>query len=180
MVRCAREKATVRLWDQHRSPCPGGATGVTQCVATAPARLAQVGHRLLQVHSRGCGGVGVLPAIALAGVVCLGQGTGELVLPHVRLLPSVVKGFSWLPPTPFHHAQLFSALTLHHPPSQHSPVQPQDCSPCPVTSLHLPWTAQHSPPAHSPPPQSCTPCASQHPILHPLSMHSLHSPSCSP
>lgn len=124
-------------------------------MATAPARLAQVGHGLLQVHARGCGGVRVLPAIALAGVVGLGWGTEVAV----ALWPPPAKGFPWLPPTPVHPAQLFSAPTIPTLPLLGNiPAPPLDNSAL----------------------SSCTPRTSQHPILHPLLALTFLHPLISP
>lgn len=64
--------------------------------------------------------------------------------------------------------------------STHPRAAPGLCSPCPVTSLHLPWITQHALPALSPAPPSCTPRTSHYPIPPPLSLYSLHSPSCIP
>lgn len=55
----------------HPHPCSKGTTCLTQGVLTAAAQLAEVGSWLLQVHARCCGGLGVFPAITLAGFIGL-------------------------------------------------------------------------------------------------------------
>lgn len=55
----------------HSPPSSKGPMGLTQRMFAATAQLAQVGSRLLQIHARCRGGLGVFPAITLAGFIGL-------------------------------------------------------------------------------------------------------------
>lgn len=168
--------------------------GVTQCMAAAPAGLAQVGHRLLQVHAGGGGRVGVLPAVALAGVICLGGGTGEAVMqrPMHLLVPR-------LPPSPdklplqsplrlSHPPQLSSAPTLHDPAPKRSLTFPLCAAPArggPCISLMQLSTLLLLPPLpiHGSAPTPASRAQPSTPLLHPMPMHFfaplLHAPPSS-
>lgn len=71
-------------------PSSKGTTCLTQGVLTAAAQLAQVGSWLLQVHAGCSGGLGVFPAITLAGFIglALENSVNSPVTGHGEPIPS--------------------------------------------------------------------------------------------